>query len=110
MQLRLLCQPIPKRSGIGDTHSQQPYDDQISQPFAVFALLGAPLLALPELAPEVKAYEMGALAKAERLATNSVAGNCAGQIWPNIASTCLRQTGSDIAVREARLVTAKREP
>jgi hypothetical protein len=53
---------------------------------------------------------MGALAKAERLATNSVAGNCAGQIWPNIASACLRQTGPDIAVREVRLVTAKREP
>jgi hypothetical protein len=79
-------------------------------PLAVFALLGASALVLPGFAPEVKAGEVVALAKADRLAIHPVAGNCASQIWPNIASTCLRQTGLDIAVREARLVTAKREP
>jgi hypothetical protein len=79
-------------------------------PFAVFAVLGASLLTLPGFAPEVKANEVVALVKADRLAIHPVAGNCASQIWPNIASTCLRQPGSDIAVREARLVTAKREP
>jgi hypothetical protein len=79
-------------------------------PFAVFAVLGASVLALPGFAPEVKANEVVALAKADRLAIPPVAGNCASQIWPNIALTCLRQSGSDIAVREARLVTAKREP
>jgi hypothetical protein len=57
---------------------------------AVFAFLGVTVLAFPGFAPEVKAN--------------------ASQIWPNIASTCLRQTGSDAAVREARLVTAHREP
>ena len=79
-------------------------------PLAVFAFLGTSLLALPGFAPEVKANEAIALAKADRLAIHPIAGNCASQIWPNIASTCLRQPGSDIAVREARLVTAKREP
>ena len=79
-------------------------------PFAVFAVLGASVLALPGFAPEVKANEVVALAKADRLAIHPVAGSCAGQIWPNIASTCLRNARSDIAVREARLVTAKREP
>jgi hypothetical protein len=77
---------------------------------AVFAFLGVAVLALPGFAPEVKANEVVALAKADRLAVAPVAGNCASQIWPNIASTCLRQTGSDAAVREARLVTAHREP
>ncbi len=79
-------------------------------PFAVFAFLGASVLALPGFAPEVKANEVVALAKTDRLAIHPVAVNCASQIWPNIASTCLRQTGSDAAVREARLVTAHREP
>ena len=77
---------------------------------AVFAFLGVAVLALPGFAPEVKANEVVALAKADRPAIQPAAGNCAGQIWPNIASTCLRQTGSDAAVREARLVTAHREP
>jgi hypothetical protein len=77
---------------------------------AIFAFLGVAMLALPGFAPEVKANEVMALAKADRLAIHPVAGNCASQIWPNIAPTCLRQTGSNAAVREARLVTAKREP
>jgi hypothetical protein len=77
---------------------------------AVFAFLGVAVLALPGFAPEVKANEVVALAKADRPAIQPAAGNCVSQIWPNIASTCLRQTGSDAAVREARLVTAHREP
>jgi hypothetical protein len=77
---------------------------------AMLAFLGVSAVALPGFAPQVKANEVVALAKADRLAIQPVAGNCASQIWPNIASTCLRQTGSDAAVREARLVTAHREP
>ena len=77
---------------------------------AIFALMGVSALALPGFAPELKASEVVALAKADRLAIHPVAGNCASQIWPNIASTCLRSAGSDVAVREARLVTARREP
>ena len=84
----------------------------------IFALLGASVIALPAFAPPVKADEVVALAKADRLASPvvashavaspAVAGNCAGQVWPNIASTCLRNAESGATVREARLVTARR--
>jgi hypothetical protein len=72
---------------------------------AIFALLGASVIALPAFAPAVKADEAAAFAKADRL---PVAGNCASQTWPNIAPSCLRDAGSGAAVREARLVTARR--
>ena len=74
---------------------------------AIFSLLGAAVIALPGFAPAVKADEVVALAKADRLVSH-VAGNCVNQIWPNIASSCLRDAGSSTAVREARLVTARR--
>jgi hypothetical protein len=76
--------------------------------FAIFAFLGASVIALPGFAPAVKADEVTAFPKADRLVTNPVAGNCASQVWPNIVSSCLRDTGSGVAVREARLVTARR--
>jgi hypothetical protein len=72
--------------------------------------MGVSALALPGFAPEMKANEAAALVKSDRLAIHRVAGDCASQIWPNIASTCLRNASSDVAVREARLVTANREP
>jgi hypothetical protein len=75
---------------------------------AVFALLGASVIVLPGFVPAVKAGEGVAFPKADRLASPPVAGNCASQVWPNIASSCLRDTGSGAAVREARLVTARR--
>jgi hypothetical protein len=77
---------------------------------ALLAFMGVAALALPGFTPPVKANEVVALAKADRLAIHPVAGNCASQIWPNIESTCLRSASSDTAVREARLVTAHREP
>lgn len=76
--------------------------------FAIFALLGASVIALPGFAPAVKAGEQVAFPKADRLAIHTVAGNCASQIWPNIASSCLRDKKSGAAVREVRLVTARR--
>ncbi len=90
---------------------------------AIFSLLGAAVIALPGFAPAVKADEVAVLtkavltkavltkavlAKADRLASPPVAGICASQIWPNITSPCLRDAGSGAAVREARLVTARR--
>ncbi len=66
--------------------------------------------ALPGFAPDVQANQVVAFAKTDRLAIHPVAGNCASQVWPNITSTCLRNAGSDAWVREARLVTASREP
>ena len=75
---------------------------------AIFSLLGAAVIALPGFAPAVKADEVVALAKADRLVGHPVAGNCSSQIWPNIASSCLRDATSSEIVREARLVTARR--
>jgi hypothetical protein len=73
---------------------------------AIFSLLGAAVIALPGFAPAVKAEEVVVLA--EKPALPPAAGSCAGQIWPNIASSCLRDAASGAAVREARLVTARR--
>ena len=78
--------------------------------FAIFALLATSVVALPGFAPQVKADEVVALAKADRLPVHPVAGNCASQIWPNIASSCLRNAEFGAPIREARLVTARREP
>ncbi|MEP6837141.1 MAG: hypothetical protein ABJA75_03745 [Bradyrhizobium sp.] len=83
--------------------------------FAIFALLATSVIALPGFAPQVKADEVKAdevkaivLAKADRLPIHAGADSCASQIWPNIASTCLRNAESGAPIREARLVTARR--
>jgi hypothetical protein len=76
--------------------------------FAMFALLGVSVMALPGFAPQVKARETVALAKADRLASHPVARNCLGQVWPDFEASCLRRGESDVRVHEARLVTARR--
>jgi hypothetical protein len=73
---------------------------------AIFALLGASVIALPGFAPQVEASETVALAKADRLDVRPVARNCSQQVWPNFDASCLRS--GDVTVREARLVTARR--
>ena len=75
---------------------------------AIFALLGGAAIALPGFAPQVKARETVALAKADRLASHPAARNCLGQVWPDFEASCLRRGESDVRVREARLVTARR--
>ena len=75
---------------------------------AVFALLGALVIALPGFAPQVKANEAVAFAKADRLALSGAAGACSGQVWPNLDASCLRNSGSGVMVRQVRLVTARR--
>jgi hypothetical protein len=89
-------------------HSQQLKMIKSISAFAIFALLGASVIALPGFAPVVKADDPVALAKADRRAIDAVAGNCASENWPNISSSCLRDTESGAAVREVRLVTARR--
>ena len=74
--------------------------------FAVFAVLGASVIALPGFAPKVEASEAVALAKADRLEVRSLAPNCFKQVWPNFATACLRNSSE--AIVEARLVTASR--
>jgi hypothetical protein len=73
---------------------------------AIFAILGASVIALPGFAPEVKASETVALAKADRLELRTIEQNCSQQIWPNYYTSCLRN--GDAMVREVRLVTARR--
>ena len=74
----------------------------------VVTLLGASVIALPALAPKVEAGEAAALAKEDRLQLRAPALDCATQIWPDIAVSCLRTTGGDTKILEARLVTARR--
>ena len=75
---------------------------------AITAFMGTAVIALPGFAPEVKADEVVALAKADRLPIHPVAGNCASQTWPNLGASCLRSAEPGAMVREARLVTAPR--
>jgi len=98
----------PSAAGLAIRHSQQSHMIKSISALAIFALLGAAVIALPGFAPAVKANEAVALPKADRLAIHSVAGDCASQNWPNLAPSCLRDAGSGAAVREARLVTARR--
>jgi hypothetical protein len=72
---------------------------------AVFALLGASVIALPALAPKVEAGESTALAKEDRLQVDVL--NCANEVWPHVAARCLR-SGEGSKVPEARFVTAGR--
>jgi hypothetical protein len=73
---------------------------------AIFAVLGASVIALPGFAPQVEASETAALAKGDRLEVRSIAPNCSQQVWPNFDASCLRK--GEVMVREARLVTARR--
>jgi hypothetical protein len=98
---------IPERSGISPTHSQQHKMIKSLAAFAVFAVLGTSVIALPWFAPKVEASEAVALAKADRLAVRSVPKNCSKEIWPDFATACLRNNSSAMIV-EARLVTARR--
>ena len=75
---------------------------------AIFALLGASVIALPGFAPEVKASESVAFAKADRLPIHPIARDCSSQVWPNIGNSCLRDGGNGVLVREVGLVTARR--
>ena len=76
--------------------------------FAIFAVLGASVISLPAFASKVEASEAVALAKADRLAVRSVPQNCFKQVWPDFATACLRNSGSEAKIVEARLVTARR--
>jgi hypothetical protein len=75
---------------------------------AVFAVLGASVIALLGFAPKVVARENVALAKADRLAIRSVPQNCVKEVWPDFATACLRNSGSEAKIVEARLVTSRR--
>ena len=75
---------------------------------ALFALLGAAVIALPGFAPDVKASETVAFAKADRLPVHPVVRNCSGEVWPNFNNSCLRDDGFAAHVRTVSLTTARR--
>ena len=75
---------------------------------AIFALLGASVIALPGFAPDVRASEPVALAKADRLAIHPIVRNCASQVWPNFDAACLREDGPAALIRTVSLTTARR--
>lgn len=74
---------------------------------AIFALLGAAVIAVPGYAPQAKADEVVALAKADRLPVHLVVRRCSSQIWPHLEASCLRDVGSGKPVREARLIAER---
>jgi hypothetical protein len=81
---------------------------------AVAAFMATALTVLPGFAPTVEASVPQALAKGDRLDIRSIGKDCSQQAWPNFEASCLRtagaKTGTNSAVREARLVTADRTP
>ena len=77
---------------------------------AVAAFVAAALTILPGFAPQVEASTPQPLAKADRLDIHPVGKDCSPQAWPNFEASCLRNAGSKLVVREARLVTADRTP
>jgi hypothetical protein len=74
--------------------------------FGVFVFLGATVIALPGFAAQVEVREI-ALAKQDRLELKAAA-NCSAQVWPHFDASCLRTTGSNAKILEARPVTARR--
>ena len=75
--------------------------------FTILALLGSAVVALPWFAPQAEARESLVLAKADRLEISSFP-DCVKQIWPNLTSACLRNSGSGGSVVVAGLTTARR--
>jgi len=75
---------------------------------ALFAVLGAWIIALPGFALPAAANEADASLRADRLPVHSAAGTCSGQVWPNFTASCLHAAGTRLLVKEARLVTARR--
>jgi hypothetical protein len=87
---------------------QQPQMKKSFAAFAIMSLLEVSVVALPGFAPQVKASEAAALAKADRLHLKSVAEDCSRQVWPNFETSCLRDSKPGTQIPEARLVTARR--
>jgi hypothetical protein len=75
---------------------------------AVLALLAVSAMAVPSFTPEMKANETAVLANNERIEVRPAVSDCATQVWPNIAASCLRDLDSGGKILEARLVTTRR--
>lgn len=76
---------------------------------AIAAFAATAVTVLPSFAPSVEASVPHALAKADRLPVRALGPACAGQHWPNIEATCLRQADSKVAVAPVRMVSTDRQ-
>jgi hypothetical protein len=77
--------------------------------FAALALLAVAAASVIELSlPKAEANEKPVAAKSDRLAVSTSPQSCDGQTWPNIATACLRNAGSQTTVVDARVVTSWR--
>jgi hypothetical protein len=104
----VVASPIPERKRDRDAKRQQPKMLKSFSALAIFFVLGAAVIALPGTAPAVEAGEGAVLAKADRLEVRPATLNCAEQVWPDFAASCLRNPASGAEILQARLVTARR--
>jgi hypothetical protein len=72
---------------------------------AIAAFAAAATTILPGFAPQVKASEPMAMAKADRLPV--VTGDCAKQDWPKISAECLRQQNANPIATNVRLIAIR---
>lgn len=77
---------------------------------AISACVAAALTLLPGFAPTVEASVPQPLAKSDRLDIRTIGKDCSERAWPNFEASCLRRAGTKATIREARLVTANRNP
>jgi hypothetical protein len=75
---------------------------------AIFALLGASVIALPGFAPNVEASEAAVLAKGDRLQIRETTVNCSKEVWPDLPASCLQSRGTRGKILEVRVVNARR--
>jgi hypothetical protein len=75
---------------------------------AILLFLGVSAISLPGFAPRAGAREVAVLAKGDRLEIRVSGANCATQVWPDIAPSCLRTKDASVSLPEARLITARR--
>jgi hypothetical protein len=99
------CEVSPSAAGSAASQSNQPQMIKSVMALATFALLGAAVIAIPGYAPQAKADEAVALAKADRLPIRLIVRSCSSQIWPQ--SSCLHDVGSGRPVLEARLIAQR---
>lgn len=75
---------------------------------AILAILGTSAVALPAFAPSVEAGESVALAKGDRLQVRSSLIDCSHQTWPELGSSCLRNSDPAAPVLVTRVVMIRR--
>ena len=76
--------------------------------FAILAVSGASVIALPSFFPKAEASEGLAPVKSDRPAVTSSPSNCLEQTWPNLTTECLHGGGSNARIVDARPVSARR--